>query len=356
MASIEDALAGSGESQEWLEVERFFGKKDRHYAKVYLEEQAKYEMFHEEAQRGIHACKVQRAACAQLDEYLSQMISKVDKDIRDKVLNQRQERHTRETRLEKLVEEKCADVRALMYEEQKTRKTGDDYTKEVTNEVCHLYNDIEQAKEYRLQKSEKLQHVVSQKLDEIHVAVAAETKVREESTQNILEVFGGIGNKMQKEIDDIKRERKESTERLLALMEVVLPHLQQARLNHAKLVSEKIEDQRAAARLAGELGAGATQGRKKRESARSSIVKTKEELRVFEEAAAASAAAKESTQSDRPPSRGVPMSMEALRRTLPIIQGVKAFQSVVELKMNAEAERCEEILPADNVETTPVYA
>merc|ERR1719313_3121827 len=66
----------------------------------------------------------------------------------------------------------------------------------------------------------------------------------------MLELFGDMGAKMQKEIDAVKKERKASTDRLLHLMEVVLPHLEQARLNHVKLMHERMEEQKATAALA----------------------------------------------------------------------------------------------------------
>lgn len=59
----------------------------------------------------------------------------------------------------------------------------------------------------------------------------------------------------------MKVERKESTDRLLQLMEVVLPHLEQARLNQVKLVREKLEDQKAAAKLAQDLAESSRRGR-----------------------------------------------------------------------------------------------
>jgi len=77
--------------------------------------------------------------------------------------------------------------------------TGGAYTQEISNEICHIYNNIEQAKIYRIQKSEKLQEVVSQKLDEIQVAVTSESKIREEGTHKILELFGEMGTKMHRD-------------------------------------------------------------------------------------------------------------------------------------------------------------
>jgi len=250
MPGIEDALTDAAGGQDWMEIERFFHKKDRHYAKTYLEEQAKYEILHEETRQGIHSCRVQRAACSAVDERISKLVLEVKQNMLGQVQHHRQDRHVAETHREKLAEKAIAEARGLMIEEQESRKQTHKYTEEVTNEICHLYNDLDKARNYRLQKSEKLQEVVEEKLDEIHIAISAEKKIREESTSTMLDLFSDMGVKMQKEIDAVKTERKASTDRLIQLMEVVLPHLEQARLNHVKLVHEKMEEQKATAALA----------------------------------------------------------------------------------------------------------
>lgn len=249
MPGIEDALEAAG-GPEAMEIERFFSQKDRHYAKTFIEEQAKFEKFHEEIRQGIHACKVQRASCAHLDGQVTAALGEVDKDIREKVRHLRHGRHSGETRLEKLSDSSLAEARGLMAEERASRDSAHEYNEQVTNEVCHLYNDLEQARNYRLRKSEKLQEVVHEKLEEISIAIEAEAHMRDESTHTLLELFGKMGNKMQSEIDDVRDLRKASTSRLLNLMEVVLPHLEQARINHIKMAKEKIEDKKAALELA----------------------------------------------------------------------------------------------------------
>lgn len=247
---MDDGAEGAGGAPEWMQVEQYFTTKDRTYAKAYLDEQATYERFHEDCRQGIHACRVQRAACARLDEHLSKILAQVNTVTRENIQKARQERHSVETRLEKLSEQAVAEARGVMAEEKESRKGGRAYAESVTNEICHLYNDLEQAKAYRVQKGEKLQVVVKDKLDEIHVAIAAEKNIREEGTHKLLDLFGEMGTKMQTEIDAVKAERQMSTDRLMNLMETVLPHLEQARQNHVKAVNEQLEDQNAAAALA----------------------------------------------------------------------------------------------------------
>lgn len=228
-----------------------------------------------------------------------------------------------ETRLEKLVEEKVTDVRGLMIEEQKSRQTGDSYTKEVTNEICHIYNDIEQAKNYRLQKSEKLQEVVSSKLEEIQVAIEAEKKVREESTHTVLELFGQMGTKLQTEIDAVKRERKESTDRLVQLMEVVLPHLEQARLQRLQVMNDRREEQANTAKLAKELNESMSSTKSgSRKTNRFSMIDggLEKETKIDVAKMRASLPRKQTMQTSSQ------ITIDTLKKSLPVLQGCELLE------------------------------
>lgn len=249
--TVAEAVAsGNSQNPEWLEVERFFARKDRHYARAYLEEQARYERFHEQTREGIHACRVERAAGAHLSQQISGSLGKVEKACLENVQACRQERHSVETSLERLVFEHTADVRGQIAEEKKQSISAATYTDEVRGEVCHLFNELEQARTYRIKKSEQLQEVVQDKLSDIYVAIDAERRIREESTGTLLELFGSMGERLQQQLNDVKRDRKDSSERLVHLMETVLPHLERARHGHIKAVEEKLEDQQAASELA----------------------------------------------------------------------------------------------------------
>merc|ERR1712182_203634 len=98
-------------------------------------------------------------------------------------------------------------------------------TRELGDNICHLYADMDKARKYRLEKGEKLQAAVSAKLDEIRCAVTAEKRIRQESENTLLELFGQMGTKMQKELEATKQERAKTTDRLITLMEQVVPHL-----------------------------------------------------------------------------------------------------------------------------------
>lgn len=329
-----------------MEIERFFHKKDRHYAKTYLEEQAKYEVLHEESRQGIHACRVQRVACSALDDHLTQLISEVKTNITAQTQLHRQDRHVAETHREKLAEKAIAEVRGLMIEEQESRKETHGYAEQVSNEICHLYNDLDKARNYRHDKSEKLQAVVQEKLNEIHVAIQAEKKIREEDTSKVLELFGEMGTKMQKEIDQVKVERKASTDRLLSLMEVVLPHLEQARLNHVKLVHEKMEEQKATAALA----TFATENFRKRQSVKDAI-KRKSMQPKMERRSSKEAREKRLSSCEESPSRQVSPS-QPLTPTSPAKFGIRRSSDIKRMSMD-EMKTVLPVIPVTQTATPP---
>jgi len=237
-------------SPEWMEVENFFNKKDRYYAKAYLEEQGQLEKFHEESRQGIHACRVEHAAGQHLEEQLTKHLGQVNNTFVENLYEYRHFRYKQETELQKTADEYVSKVRGCLAEENENTKKAQGYAVAVQNEICHLYNDLEQARQYRIQKNERLQEVVEDKLKEIHFAIRAERTIREESTHTLLDLFGEMGHKMQSEIDSVREERESSSHRMLQLMEKVLPNLETARLGHLKAVEEKLEDQKAAKALA----------------------------------------------------------------------------------------------------------
>lgn len=185
-----------------------------------------------------------------MDEQLAKQLSQVNNTLVEKVYEYRSFRYREETKLHKAVDEYHQKVRGMLKDEVDGAKKATGYVIAVQNEICHLYNDLEQARQYRIQKNERLQEVVQDKLKEIHFAIRAEHHIRQESTHTLLDLFGEMGQKMQDELDTVRQERLESNKRVVQLMEKVLPSLEAARFAHMKACEEKLEDQKAAAALA----------------------------------------------------------------------------------------------------------
>merc|ERR1712224_206400 len=96
---------------------------------------------------------------------------------------------------------------------------------EIGAEICNLYADIDQARQFRTEKGKKLVAGVDTKFSEIRDAIAAEQRIREDSESHMLEMLQDMGMKMQNELDAAKMERRKSQERLVQLMEKILPQM-----------------------------------------------------------------------------------------------------------------------------------
>merc|ERR1712139_298519 len=71
----------------------------------------------------------------------------------------------------------------------------------------------------------KLVAGVDTKFHEIRDAISAEQRIREDSESTMLEMLQDMGMKMQNELDAAKSERRKSQERLVQLMEKILPQM-----------------------------------------------------------------------------------------------------------------------------------
>merc|ERR1712137_154540 len=91
-------------------------------------------------------------------------------------------------------------------------------------------------------KAERLHEVVRTKLDEIRDAIAAEQRIRMDSESTFLELFAKMGEKMQKDLDESRKERHAATDRLFSIMETVLPNLEKARVKRSMTVQETLVD------------------------------------------------------------------------------------------------------------------
>eukprot|EP00416_Gambierdiscus_australes_P001765 CAMPEP_0171128544 /NCGR_PEP_ID=MMETSP0766_2-20121228/117339_1 /TAXON_ID=439317 /ORGANISM="Gambierdiscus australes, Strain CAWD 149" /LENGTH=94 /DNA_ID=CAMNT_0011591713 /DNA_START=18 /DNA_END=298 /DNA_ORIENTATION=+ len=88
---------------------------------------------------------------------------------------------------------------------------------------------MEQARKFRVEAGNKLEEGLQGKLDEIRDAVTAEQRIRLESQETLLEMFGQMGERMNQELEGARRERHLATDRLIGLMETVLPKIDEAR-------------------------------------------------------------------------------------------------------------------------------
>jgi hypothetical protein len=199
--------------------------KDSHFAQVQLQEERRFETYAEKTQRLIHAIRTEAVAAKHFDDHTTSALQATEGKVKNELNSMRQWRHGVETQMERLVEAKIVDGRGALGEEVKAREKSQKYTKEIGAEVCNLYADIDQARNFRTEKGKKLVAGVDTKFSEIRDAIAAEQRIREDSESHMLEMLQDMGMKMQNELDAAKLERRKSQERLVQLMEKILPQM-----------------------------------------------------------------------------------------------------------------------------------
>lgn len=199
--------------------------KDAQLLRVHRKNENQYDELAEDTARISNALRVQRAACFHLGEAIDTKLKEMHEGISTDIMEERHGRHAVETRLERLVDEKASDVAGHLADDSELQKESSRYTKEMSAEICRLYTDIDQARKYRAEKCNNLLGGVKQKLGEIKEAVAAEHEMRLESESTLLELFGQMGQRMELELETSRKERHVATDRLIALMEAVLPKL-----------------------------------------------------------------------------------------------------------------------------------
>jgi hypothetical protein len=152
-------------------------------------------------------------------------------------------RHNRQaTQLEKTAGDMAAEVFAAVEESKKMGAEAVVGTRSICDELCHLYEDIDSERKFRVAKSEDLAQVVRAKLSEVREAVSAERRIRLESQSTLLELFGQMGQKMHLDMRNAKRERQQATDRIISVMEKALPKLDEASMASANIDKAGLED------------------------------------------------------------------------------------------------------------------
>jgi len=210
---------------ESFEMEACVMDKDGHFAQVQLQEERRFENYAEKTQKLIHSIRTEVVAAKHFDDLTTAGLATTEEKVKEDLNGMRQWRHGVETQMERLVEAKIVDGRSSLGEEIQAREKSQTYTKEIGAEICNLYADIDQARQFRTEKGKKLVAGVDSKFTEIRDAISAEQRIREDSENTMLEMLQDMGMKMQNELDAAKLERRKSQERLVQLMEKILPQM-----------------------------------------------------------------------------------------------------------------------------------
>lgn len=227
---------------EWVEIQEHIDKRDVAIAFMQKEEEREYTEADTEIARLIHGVRVERAACKHMDEQLATLAKDMQGNMMASLDKEKRDCGAVDLRLGRVAEECVAEVRGLLADENQSQRDSVKQTQEICDEICHLYTDLEQTQKFRTEKAERLHEVVRSKLDEIRDAVAAEQRIRMDSESTFLELFAKMGKKMQKELDESRKERHTATDRLFSMMETVLPNLEKARVKRSMAVRESLVD------------------------------------------------------------------------------------------------------------------
>mmetsp|Transcript_16484 Transcript_16484/g.47798 ORF Transcript_16484/g.47798 Transcript_16484/m.47798 type:complete len:272 (+) Transcript_16484:93-908(+) len=236
--------------------------KDMQLMRVHRQEMQRHDDLQGEMTQLLNALHLQRAKRDHKSEQLSEKVKALREELWQATYRHRNERHLAETKLERLVDTYCAEGYGSCAEEKQLLEQSTAYVKDVQAEICNLYNDIQQARAFRVDKGKKLAEGVSGKLEEIHDAIQAERRIREDSTKTLVELLGQMGQKIHKELEDCKKEREKTAERIVAIMENASSMVDRGRQTSAMITSEPLEGTSDAKKLA----AGAFKVMKRRSS------------------------------------------------------------------------------------------
>jgi hypothetical protein len=126
------------------------------------------------------------------------------------------------------LDEIAAEVTAGVEENAASLKRGEKQARAISDEICSIHGELEQLRKFREGKYTGLFEGVNVKLKEIREAANAERRLREESEMTMLEVFGQMGQQMQLCFETCRRDRVDGTNRIIDVMEKVLPAMDQA--------------------------------------------------------------------------------------------------------------------------------
>lgn len=212
-----------------MSIELTVHAKDKEVALLHLKEEQRHDESAEEIKRLINGLCVHKARCQHLNEVQEQKGTEVIEEVHETLRKHRQDRYGMSIKLQQLLDEQVADVQGCAAEEESIYKDSLAYTLDVRDEICHLYKDMDQNRKFREEQGQKFSEALHIKFGEIKDALSAEARIRQESIGTLLELFGQMAQKMDKELEQSRRERHVSTDRIITIMETTLPKLDKFR-------------------------------------------------------------------------------------------------------------------------------
>lgn len=233
------------------QVARLVAEEDQRIARMHFSEEQELDEVGRAAAGLANSLQVQRAARRHLEEELGEGARELQERRAVDLLRERQSRHALETQLERLTDTKAGEVRAGLAEDASMQGESEKYAQLVCDEVCHLYKDIDQARQFRVDRSQALADGVQAKLGEVREAVHAERRIRLESQDTLLELFGQMSAKLDQELEQSRTEQSMSVDRVLKLMETVMPRITGGHGGSSNVNLEDLQESSDARQLSG---------------------------------------------------------------------------------------------------------
>lgn len=253
--SDEDARRVAQQKRVTEQVDRLVREvelKDKYVARVQVQTDSDIEDGLAHSARLHNGLSVQRSARLQMETEISASLRTMQDKIIVGIQEERRGRQEAVQKLEKVADENMALLRGVLADEAKVLEQSERYRNNIRDEVCHLHRNVEGATKYRSELGQRLHAAVRYKLDEIHEAIAAEQRIRLDHQNILLEQFGEMSRKMDQEMEAARRDRHLSTDRLIQVMETVLPRMDRTRQEAVKACVNELStsDARSMAQIA----------------------------------------------------------------------------------------------------------
>lgn len=246
---------------ESFEMEKQAFALDEKLARCQVQEEEQFKMAQKQTRDLLESAATEHIARGYADEQTTEMIKDVEDGLMENLAKMRQDRHGRETEFQRLIEKEVESTRQDLGEEKSRREISQQgYAREVGEEICVLYKELENSRSARLEQGERLVAAMDAKFDEIREAVAAERKIRAEAENTMLSMLQEMCVKMQEEVQYERQERENSEEKVLQLLERVLEGMcnrVEGTVHSVQASTSKVNNTRASFLYSGGGGGGA---------------------------------------------------------------------------------------------------
>lgn len=230
-------------SPEEMSVGNVVEEKSRYIINAQRDNDKAHARCEDDALRLIHALHAASAARVMDTDMLEQRAKSLQATASDVIRRARNDRGANEVELQHAIVERVAEARGVLEEHVRFNQLELGHSGQIREEICNIYRFLEEERKVRAEKGGQMAQAVRQKLDEVREAVVAERRIRLESQDTLLELFGQMGERLHRTVQGAKHDRQMASERIFQVMEKVVPKLDSASRMQALVKSQvKLEE------------------------------------------------------------------------------------------------------------------